>query len=686
VGKSAGEMLTDPFMTTTLPGLDGTNPVDAFDPMWSVVEVPTLDESTFTGKVVKLLRNYAKISVIYNAGSQQQDQGSFVLEGFAVGNVMKTGAVVPFRTENYLFYFDFPPNTPTIPANTEIIDASTIQESFFIPSTQSFNLFEKGTDEGKMAFVLIKGQRTNKDGVALGTRYYKVDLVTRKPIDPDQPEMVVSAYFPILRNRHYQVNIASVNSDGFATIAEAIQAPAGNNIFSSVELKDFEHVSDGEGSLVVSPIQQVLVTPGTYSFSTSFTSGTNNDLRNFLRYYPSWDPATDNYLGALTETADGFTVEVKAIPPDAVLDYKVEVAALRHTSGSYVDGFSGATTPILRQVRLTLRPPFEFNAVLHPKETGTDYRTLEFDVPKAIPSTLVPFNVLIETSEMTPVNAGEDNKVILVYKDGKTYYQYTVTETDYIAGKAQIPFKMNTSTGIIDKPVHLTSGFYNKQTLLPETIQYTTTELTLKYARPDGASPMVPLTSVFTFTFNGVNYTAEELLAAHNMTFSTGGSDGYFRMQAPNSFITANGGEDFTVTTEVIKPAGYGRVKYTVSLTKTINEWANNANPLQLEPQAIEITGRIVARNNSGSTYVTASYLRLLGYDGGFSLTGNMTVGQRRYYSDGWNGYPYTILLNTPTLFPNNYFYLYHINFTNTYYWRTWAQLESSSDFWLYFQ
>jgi len=28
-----------------------------------------------------------------------------------------------------------------------------------------------------------------------------------------------------------------------------------------VELKDFEHVSDGEGSLVVSPIQQVLVTP-----------------------------------------------------------------------------------------------------------------------------------------------------------------------------------------------------------------------------------------------------------------------------------------------------------------------------------------------------------------------------------------------------------------------------------------
>lgn len=130
VGKSAGEMLTDPFMTTTLPGLDGTNPVDAFDPMWSVVEVPTLDESTFTGKVVKLLRNYAKISVIYNAGSQQQDQGSFVLEGFAVGNVMKTGAVVPFRTENYLFYFDFPPNTPTIPANTEIIDASTIQESF----------------------------------------------------------------------------------------------------------------------------------------------------------------------------------------------------------------------------------------------------------------------------------------------------------------------------------------------------------------------------------------------------------------------------------------------------------------------------------------------------------------------------------------------------------------------------
>jgi hypothetical protein len=245
---------------------------------------------------------------------------------------------------------------------------------------------------------------------------------------------------------------------------------------------------------------------------------------------------------------------------------------------------------------------------------------------------------------------------------------------------------MNTSTGIIDKPIHLTSGFYNKQTLLPETIQYTTTDLILKYARPDGASPMVPLTSVFTFTFNGVNYTAEELLAAHNMTFSTGGSDGYFRMQAPNSFITANGGEDFTVTTEVIKPSSYGRVKYTVSLTDSIGGWATSADPLQLNPQKIEITGRIIARDSYGyNTTLTPSYLRLLGYDGGFTLTSYMTVYQGQYFSDGWYGYPYTILLNTPSLFPNNYFYLYHSNYPNTNYSRTWAQLESSSNFWLTF-
>lgn len=133
--------------------------------------------------------------------------------------------------------------------------------------------------------------------------------------------------------------------------------PLANNIFSSVELKDFEHVSDGQKSLVVSPIQQVLVTPGTYSFSTNYMSGTT-DLRNYLRYYPTWDTATDNYLGALTGTPDGFTVEVKAIPPDAVLDYSVEVVALRYsgTPATPVDGISGATTPILRQVRLTLRP------------------------------------------------------------------------------------------------------------------------------------------------------------------------------------------------------------------------------------------------------------------------------------------------------------------------------------------
>jgi hypothetical protein len=692
VGKSAGEMLTDPKFTTTLPGLDGTNPVDAFDPMWSVVEVPALDENTFNGKVVKLLRNYAKISVAYNAGTQDPNEGSFVLQGFAVGNVMKTGSIVPFRTENYLYYFDFPPNTPTVPANAEIIDASEIEPNFFIPSSQSFNLFEKGTDEGKIAFVLIKGERTNRNGTSLGVRYYKVDLITRKAIDQNDPNKVISAYFPILRNRHYQVNIASVNSDGFATIADAIQAPAGNNIFSSVELKDFEHVSDGQKSLVVSPIQQVLVTPGTYSFSTNYMSGTT-DLRNYLRYYPTWDTATDNYLGALTGTPDGFTVEVKAIPPDAVLDYSVEVVALRYsgTPATPVDGISGATTPILRQVRLTLRPPFEFNAVLHPKETGTNYRTLEFDVPKAIPSTLVPFNVLIETSEMTPVNAGEDNKVILVYKDGKTYYQYTVTQADYTAGKAQIPFKMNTSDGETTKPIHLTSGFYNKQTLLAEAIEYTTTDLILKYARPDGATPMVPLTSVFTFTFDGVDYTTEELFTAYNMTFTTGGSDGYFKMSAPNSFISANGNENFTITTEVLKTSSYGHVKYTVSSTKTLNEWAStgNTNTATLEPQAIEITGRIRARTyyNQGyyQTTLNLEYLYLYGFNPQVNITSFINISPRQYYQDGWYGYPYTLTLNRDTAnfpgvgFPNNSLYFWYNGDWRDY--KDWNGLESSTDF-----
>lgn len=678
VGKSAGEFMTDPRLTTTLPVFDGNNPTTAFNPMWSMVEVPALDETTLEGNVVKLLRNYAKITIKDNtATSQDAAQGKFALEGYAVGNVMNKGSVAPFRTENYLYYFDFNVQKPTIPVGATVMDASTMSDKHIIPAIQAFNMFEKDNSGDKKTFVILKGIRVDAGGDNIGTRYYKVDLVLNKGAK------TVNEYIPILRNKHYEININSVNSDGFATIGEAIKAPAGNNVFSSVEMQDFENVSDGKLNLSVNPIQQVIIKPGTYSFDAFYSGGNEN-----LKFYPSWntnphptDPlsyldGTDSYLGGLTKTETGFTIDVKEVPSDAILEYTVDVAGLRVNNGTVIDTWSGATTPLLRKVRITLRPPYNFNAVLQPMANGQ--RVLEFDVPKSLPTTLYPFEVFIKASEMTPAPG---QNLVVVHRDGVMYYQYFV-QSGSAGQRVKIPFVMNTDNGLTTKPITLTSEYYNDATLVAESKAYITRNLTLRYSRPDGSSFLIPTTSQFTFTYNGQTYTQESVFQNQNISFSAGTYDGNFTLKVANDFLTVNGNRNLTFTTTIIKPSDNGGyVKYTVSLTKTIAQWAA-ATAETLSPTEIEIKGRLLTTDYTTGNYyyLDASKLELTGYNAGTNLRPYMAVGARQYYSDGGYGYPYTIKLNTTTGFPSSYFYFKN---TASYYYGDkkmyWTSMESST-------
>lgn len=693
VGKSAGEFMTDPRLTTTLQSFDGNNPTTAFSSMWSMVEVPALDESTFKGKVVKLLRNYAKITIKDNTATKQDaTTGSFTLEGYAVGNVLNKGSVAPFRTENYSYYFDFNVQKPTIPVGATVMDASTMSDKHIIPAIQAFNMFEKDNSGDKKTFVILKGIRVDADGDNIGTRYYKVDLVLNKG------QKTVNQYIPILRNKHYEININSVNSDGFATIGEAIKAPAGNNVFSSVEMQDFENVSDGKLTLSVSPIQQVIIKPGTYSFDAFYSGGNEN-----LKFYPSWnttphptDPlsyldGTDSYLGGLTKTETGFTIDVKEVPSDAILEYTVDVAGLRVNNGTVIDTWSGATTPLLRKVRITLRPPYSFNAVLQPMANGQ--RVLEFDVPKSLPSALYPFEVLIKASEMTPAPG---QNLMVVHQEGVMYYQYSVRPGS--AGtRVKIPFVMNTDNGLTTKPIALSSEYYNEQTLPAESVPSTTKSFTLNFKKPNSTytTYSIPSTSLFKFTYNGQSYnSAEDLLAATKISFQRGSAVGGYSLNVTNDYLAANGTKNLTLTTDIIESSDYGYVKYTVSLTRTLSQWmASTPTTHTMTLTNVEIKGRIIRRvydSYYGYYYdgtLTPSNLRLTGYYPTIALSTAMSVGARQYYSDGRYGYPYTIKLNITTGFPD---YLFRYNYLYGGYSygttdKTWSNLESSTSIEMYF-
>ena len=414
VGNSAGAII--PNLTTSIESANGNNgKTKAFDPMWAQVKLNKLDGQSLQGKVVKLLRCHAKITVV----NKTPATNGFKLTGFTACNVHKSGTVAPFVMDNYAFAFPYAPTKATIPPDVKIIP-NNIPEHM-VPADAEFRLFEHQNDGNKKVFLIIRGEKLLKDGRTTATRYYKVDFVAKR----NKENIVSDRVLPIIRNNHYKVTITAVNSDGYATMAEAIAAPAHNNIFSSIELQEFTQVSDEMFTLKADPVQILIVRPGTYDFNTSFAI-TNNDYHfkpygggtgegsgaQYIRYYKRWSDH-DAYMGALTQTDvrtrsgndDHFSVEVKDIPSDAVERYSIEVAGLRsyapddtpptdpkdlytyeRKNGTPV---SGATNPLIRNVEITIRKPLLFKAKLVDDGSQTGDKLLEFDLYKNLPKAIV---------------------------------------------------------------------------------------------------------------------------------------------------------------------------------------------------------------------------------------------------------------------------------------------------------
>lgn len=411
-----------------------------FTPMWGCVNVDAIDENTLEDKVIVLLRSYAKVTIDGSevASGSETDNSSLKVEKFLVCNYPKRGTLAPFvYTPEHKYAFEYGKTEPTIVPGVETIKGD--HPDSLISVDQPFNLHEWDNKDHNL-FVIIEGQRFDKDGNDLGTRYYKLDFVSRRGDGTKD-------FLPILRNNQYTFKITKVLSDGYKTLAEAIAAPPSNNVFASVELEEFAALSDGETLLEITPIVTYAVRSGYLSFQVI-----TRPKENTLRYVPRWDPNTDPYLGALTNTEDGFKVKVKEAPKDSRIEYRVDVICTSEKRDKQVS----------RPVKIILSSPFEFNAKLEHTDK-LQYQRLTFEVSKYLKVAALPIDIYIEADNLTPRNNDPENKLELNFKDKKIYYRYTLRDPKLI-GK---PFSFDFLVNNVKRPTQLIlrSSYYDEQTV-----------------------------------------------------------------------------------------------------------------------------------------------------------------------------------------------------------------------------
>lgn len=369
------------------------------------------NEHTTETTALKLLRNQAKITL-----SVSTDSG-FEQKGWIVVNSSAFGTVAPYCVEHGFeapHYIDRP--FVTLPENRaklgDYLDVRTNDEEY---------IFETSNTADDPIDFIVKGSQDGGEDL-----YYRISIMD------DSGE-----YIRILRNHHYQINIAGALDYGQKTFAEALEAPATNNVWVSIS-DDINILTDGVHTLSVDKTSVVIAesdfsTPNEYwlhytlgttgsapltAAEVSWMEGNNVAKANFIH---TFDAATGrgsicvelNHLGQ-EQKREG-TLVVKS----GVLSRKIKIVTIKEQKFE----------------------PAWITTNVYGLSTG-EHITMMFTVPDDCPKEFFPFDVLIsvndidirnESGMVLPVITPEDERY---GKDNGIGYKYVLQVED--VGKQRV--------------------------------------------------------------------------------------------------------------------------------------------------------------------------------------------------------------------------------------------------------
>jgi len=433
--------------TTVMPALLTSGNTDAY---WGMsVLNDGIDEKTNVG--VKMIRNFVKVSVKSSA-----PESTFKMLGYTVVNRPNRGAVAPYIYKDHLFASFLSPADVLLsyddlitqgyhgvnPAGSETDMLCTTEEEvaasladserrlaagesdtpsdtpyYFYERSQSY-ITSMGSDVA-VTYVIVKGQYMGK------TYYYKIDI--------GHDSEGKFKFYDLLRNFCYMIDITEVGGAGAASLLEAMNGPAHNNVSASVVTRDLFSIGYDNEIIVVSATN-VIFTEKTVDYELQFryTLPDNAaidtsklkiyDLNNESVEYNMDDVSTTTSKsidldGEVVESAslslrtDGWytlRITTKDIPDDS--------RRFEQNLRIYYSGSAG----LGRTVTLMLRKPWNLSDVSHTDLTDAmenDF-TVNFTLPSGMAHSQFPLILTFESDKQNIYAKNGSKMTVAIGKSG----------------------------------------------------------------------------------------------------------------------------------------------------------------------------------------------------------------------------------------------------------------------------
>lgn len=367
---------------------------------WARKTVDELKSHNNAGNPVKLIRNQAKFTLNVASGV------NFVEEGWIVVNTNAFGTVAPYCPEHG---FEAPHYQSrkfvTLPDNksklADFLDVRTVPEEY---------VFETENTADDPVDFIVKGSQGG--GADL---YYRISIVDEN-----------GEYIPIYRNHHYTVNINGPLYYGQETFADALEAPATNNVLVSVS-DEIKTITDGTITLsvdepfVVIGEEEFPVQPSTWYLHYTVTGN------GAAQAEASWLDGNNVALNAFTHTFDSNTGR------GTILITLNEMGELQKREGTILVKVGRLT----RKIKVVTVKKQEFTPAwittnIYGGSVGQNV-TMMFHIPDDCPQELFPMDVLVTVNDLDVRNAS-GMVLPVITKDDERYgadnglgYKYVLT-------------------------------------------------------------------------------------------------------------------------------------------------------------------------------------------------------------------------------------------------------------------
>ena len=373
----------------------------------------TIAGTTYKG--IKLIRNQAKVT-IDDWGQDASTDPKFVVTGFRTVNIPAFGTVAPHHPQQHFHIVDNWESTEdfiTLPDNqsllSDIVDINTKSEDY---------IFETENAGDRQVSVIIKGHAWGK--TAADDKYYRIVMQKED-----------GSNFMIRRNHHYNIKITGMLTYPSDTFEEALNAPASNNAWISID-EWVNEITDGIRTLWVEKTSYVLASDqyaGTdfvipYKYTENGNGVSTAPEITWVDNNVAYNAVGNQYN---TSTGEG-TITLRLYPMYEGNEQQAGSFIIKHGK-------------LQRKVSVyVIRTQYFTPSWISSQVYGVadEHVTMMFTIPETCPDALFPFTVLIsanhldvrsESGQQLPVYIKGEEGYFGQEWEGINYkYAYTITE------------------------------------------------------------------------------------------------------------------------------------------------------------------------------------------------------------------------------------------------------------------